>query len=237
MIQYTKSLKPMSSINHNKLMSGKKFLDSFNKNFAEKKKTMLFDRYSLEKEYVARYKFKTKNSSDIKYSLMKVAEETIDRNEARMKLFKYVKLEPLAYEIEKGILERALIEVTINKLQEHFVENIYRDKLNDICSNLDVNDKHIDNQTLLPTLFEDKFAPYFVAFLSADQLHPKRWAEIMMKRQVQDETVNNLQTTDMYQCRKCKERKFKITRLQLRCADESENVFYTCMVCYTTFIK
>jgi len=227
----------MSNTNQQKAMSKKKFLDTFNKHFLEKQKTMLFDKYSLEKEYVARYKFRTKNSSDIKCSLMKIAEELIDRNLARNKLLEYVKIEPIAYEIEKGILEFALINVTINKLQEHFVENIYNDKLYDICTNLDIDDKRVNNQTLLPMLFGDKFSPYFIAFLSPEQLHPKRWAEIMMKRRVQDETVNNLQTTDMYQCRKCKERKFKITRLQLRCADESENVFYTCMVCYTTFIK
>ena len=227
----------MSNNTKNKQMSKQQFIDKFNKDCLKIQKAMILDKHFFEKECVARYKFRTKNSSDIKYSLIKTAEKLLDRKSAVQKILEYVKLEPFAYEIEKGIFEFSLIHVTVNKLQEHFVENIYEDKLYNICTNLDIDDEHVENHTLLPTIFQDKFTPYFLAFLSPEQLHPKRWAEIIMKKRVQDETVNNLQTTDMYQCRKCKERKFKITRLQLRCADESENVFYTCMVCYATFIK
>lgn len=232
-------LKPMSLHIKNKMTSKNNFENIFMKIYAEKLKTLKFDKKSIEKDYVLRYRFKTKNSSDIKYSLLKVAENSINRKNGKTELMKYIKDDFTVADIEKGIFEFSLINVTINKLQDHFVSNIYDEKLYDLCSNLDTTDKNVDNQTLLPTIINNAFSSYlyFVAFLSPEQLHPKRWSEIIVKRQLQDDTVNNLQTTDIYQCRKCKERKFKITRLQLRCADESENVFYTCMVCYTTFIK
>lgn len=213
------------------------YIDNFNKIFHEKVKSFKLNKYFMEREYINSYKFKTKNSNDIKFSLLQKAEDSVDRNMAKSLILTYVKDLYIAEQIEHGLFEFALIYVVINGLNDHFVENVYIDKLYDICSNLDIKNKHIDNQTLLPNIFDNKFNPYFVAFMSPDQIHPKRWAEIIGKLQRREESANNFQTTDMYRCAKCGARKFKITEMQLRCSDEPASRFHTCMVCYHTFIK
>lgn len=225
------------SYEDNKKTSLDKYIDDFNQKCIQKIKSMKLDKHGLEKEYVNNFRFKTRNSNDIKYNLLVKAEEIINRQDAIKKLMKYVKFEHIAYQIEKGLYEFSLIHVTINNIQDHYVENVYLDKLHDLCSNLDINDEYVCNETLIHTVLNGKFNPYFLAFLSPEQLHPKRWADVIQKKQIREDTANNLQTTDIYKCAKCGERKFKITELQIRCADEPMARFVTCMVCYNTFIK
>ena len=235
-----KILKPISDINNkakNNTKSMIEYRNAFNQKCIERAKTLKFDKHGLEREYVNRCKFKTRNSNDIKFALLLAAEETIDRKGAVEKLQKCVKVYHIVDQIEKGIYEFALVHVTINGIQDHYVENVYNDKLNDLCDNLDINNKHICNTTLLPMILEDKFNPYFIAFLTPDQLHPKRWGDVITKQQLRENAANELQTTDIYKCAKCGDRRFKITELQLRSADENMSKFFTCMTCYTTFIK
>jgi DNA-directed RNA polymerase subunit M/transcription elongation factor TFIIS len=67
-------------------------------------------------------------------------------------------------------------------------------------------------------------------------MHPKRWAEILNIRKYREDKENNIATTDLYKCRKCGERKAKISQMQIRCADEPTSTFVTCLVCYNTFV-
>lgn len=201
----------------------------------EQMKSLTIETFNPTKEYLSRYFFVTKNSSDIKIPLLKKAAVLLQRDDARKTLEKYVD-DYIAADIEKGIFEFSLIQVVINKLQDHFVQNIYMDKLNDICVNLDTTDKNVDNQTLLPTIIGTQFRPFFTAFLSPEQIHPKRWAEIAKHYRTKQESVNNVAVTDAYKCSKCGERKMSLSRLQLRCADEPESIFLVCLVCHRTFI-
>lgn len=228
-----KLLKPISNKSNTSMME---YRDAFNKKCSDRAKTLKLDKHGLEREYVNRCKFKTRNSNDIKYNLLIVAEETIDRKSAVEKLKQCVKVYHIVDQIEKGIFEFSLVHVTINGIQDHYVENVYNDKLNDLCDNLDVDNKNICNTTLLPMILEDKINPYFTAFLTPDQLHPKRWGDVITKQQLRENAANELQTTDIYKCAKCGDRKFKITELQLRSADEPVSRFNTCMTCYHTFI-
>lgn len=210
-------------------------LENIKNECLKKFNSVVFDKRGLEKEYLLTYKFKTKNSTDIKISLLKEA-QSIDREHAKAELEKYVFF-PIAHEIEKGIFEFALTHVTTNRLQNHYVVLTYADKLFDICANLDKNNKRINNTTLLPMLHDTTFNPYFTAFLSPEQLHPKKWVDIIKKRQICDEAINTRTYSDIYTCAKCHERKFNITEIQLRCADEPTNRICQCMVCFHTFIK
>jgi predicted metal-binding protein len=193
--------------------------------------------FNPEKEYINMFKFVTKNSNDIKLPLLKYAVKILNRSDSINKLRHFVKNEFVATDIEKGIFEFALVNVVINKFQHILVENIYLDKLSDICDNLDITNCHIDNKTLLPLVTNGSFRPFFVAFLSPDQMHPKRWSATVDKQKAKDDAINNISTTDIYRCGKCGERKMKISRLQLRSADEPENLFLVCLVCFHTFIK
>jgi DNA-directed RNA polymerase subunit M/transcription elongation factor TFIIS len=189
-----------------------------------------------EKDYINKYNFFTKSSNDIKIILLKKAEGLIDRKNAIKKLEKYIE-ESLACEIEKGIFEFSLINVVIHKFQDNFVSNIYFDKLEDICKNLDLTNISIGNTILIETVRSKDFNPKIVAFLSPEQLHPKRWSDIMEKQKIREDVINNISTTDSYKCKKCGESKTKVSRLQLRSADEPENLFIVCLVCYHTTIK
>lgn len=213
------------------------FRKNFEQMYRDKLASIKNDKYFFEREYISVHNFKTKNSSDIKNSLMMMAYKLLDRDIAVKELLKYVKYPHIAIIIEKGLFEFSLINVTINKLQHNMINMIYMDKLYDLCGNLDIDDKKIDNKTLLNVVMQSEFDSYFLSFLSPEQLHPKRWSDIVLKKQLQYDTVNNLQTTDIYKCSKCGERKFKITEIQLRSADEPVSRFHTCMVCHNTFIK
>ena len=97
--------------------------------------------------------------------------------------------------------------------------------------------KKINNTTLLPMLYNVSFNPYFTAFLLPEQLHPKKWIDVVKKKQIRDEAINTQPYSDIYTCAKCHEKKFKISEIQLRCADEPTNKICQCMVCFHTFIK
>lgn len=200
-------------------------------------KNMKGDKHSMDREYINRYKFKTRNSNDITYKLITIAEKTIDREFGRIQLLKYVNRQITADQIEMGIFEFTLIHVIVNNIPNHFVVNIYHDKLNDLCDNLNINDERINNKTLINTVLSNGFNPYFTAFLPPELLHPANWANVIERIKLREKVANEIQTTDIYKCAKCHERKFKIYELQLRCADEPSSKICMCVVCGHVFIK
>uniref|UniRef100_A0A6C0EB08 TFIIS-type domain-containing protein n=1 Tax=viral metagenome TaxID=1070528 RepID=A0A6C0EB08_9ZZZZ len=195
------------------------------------------DTFSYEKEYKKKFNFMTSASSDIKVDFIKYAETNLDRKSAVLKLDKYCKRIDFSYELENGIFEFTLVHATNNEINKELIPLIYNDKLNDICDNLDPDNKRINNKTLLESLHEKKLKPSVIAFLPPEQLHPMRWKDILDKNNLRETTLKNVNTTDIYKCRKCGERKFKITTMQMRCADEPETKILTCLVCYNVFTK
>lgn len=192
----------------------------------------------MSKKTINRFlNFKTKNSLDINMDLILYAFKCIDRRESIKKLRNIIDLNNIVYYLERGIFEFSLLHITNFNLNYNLLESVYNDKLYDLCCNLDINDKKINNKTLLPTILEGNIDPHFIAFLSPEQLHPMRWNDIILKKQRTADTLNNLQTTDKYKCMKCGERKFKVTEIQLRSADEPMSRIHTCMCCGTTFIR
>lgn len=190
----------------------------------------------FQKEYISRYKFKTQAGEDIGYNLIIQAEKTINRSHSIKKFMKYVKEFHIAHQLEAGLFEFSLIKIKIDELPYHFVSSIYSHQLENLCRNLDLNDQSIDNKTLLPMICEDNFDPYLVPFLPPEQMHPQKWSDLIKKRDLQNETANNFQTTDLYKCKKCKMKKFRLTELQLRSADESTSIIAMCLNCNFTFI-
>ncbi len=195
-----------------------------------------YDKRALQKEYVNRYRFRTEASKCISYALVLEAEKTVDRANGIEELLKYVEEPHIAIEMEKGLFEFSLIHVNVTGGPNHFIENVYKFQLNNLCRNLDPNDAGVENKTLFPMIWRDGFDPYIVPFLPPEQLHPMRWLGVIKKRDLQDDVVNGLQTTDMDTCKKCKAKRFKMLELQLRCIDESSSKIYTCTICYYTFI-
>lgn len=211
------------------------FINAVNEKF--KSFPLKTDKRGFQKEYVNRYKFRTQLSGDIGYNLVIQAEKTIDRNKSRNELIKYLKEFHLACELEAGLFEFSLIRVKMDDSPDHFVSSIYMHQLDSICRNLDINDLSVNNKTLLPMICDDGFDPYLVPFLPPEQMHPQKWSDVIKKRDLQSETANNFQTTDIYTCKKCKMKKFRIMSLQTRSADEPETHFVTCMNCFYTFTQ
>jgi len=193
--------------------------------------------FNYKKEYVYLSDFRTQYSKDVKYESIIMAEKLLDRQKAKNALTKVIGHQFIADEIEQGLYEFSLIHVTVNNVQPYFVQNIYNDKLNDLCVNLDIHDSHIENKSLLPAVLSGALDPFFLAFMSPEQLHLERWIDVINKHKRRDETLSNLQTTDLYRCSKCGERKMKVSQMQLRSADEPMTTILTCLVCYKTFTK
>ena len=181
------------------------------------------------------YGFITEHSRDIDPRLIKYAKKEINRAESVLKINELLIDLRLSIGIEKGIFEFSLLHVYMNSLNTPFIGAVYRDKLFDILVNLDTNNKQVNNRNLKANIIEGKIKPEVVAFMSPEQLHPKRWSELILKIKNREDKENNMATTDLYKCKKCKERKCKVTQLQTRSSDEPVTTFVTCLVCYNTF--
>jgi transcription elongation factor S-II len=108
---------------------------------------------------------------------------------------------------------------------------------NDIYDNLDVNNKQINNKTLLPNILDGNIPYHILAFMKMYQIHPDRWNYIINKNNLRDTTLQNVSTTDEFRCARCGERKHKYYIMQTRSADEPATIFYTCIICKKTFTK
>lgn len=181
------------------------------------------------------YGFITEHSRDIDPRLIKHAKKEVNRAESVLKINELLIDLRLSIGIEKGIFEFSLLHVYMNSLNSSFIGAVYRDKLFDIIVNLDTGNKQVNNKNLKANILEGKIKPEVVAFMSPEQLHPKRWSELILKIKNREDKENNMATTDLYKCKKCKERKCKVTQLQTRSSDEPVTTFVTCLVCYNTF--
>ncbi len=182
-----------------------------------------------------KYKFITENSKDLDKKFIFFAEKNIDRAKYIIELSNILNDIKKGIALEKGIFEFSLIHTFMNNLQQKFVISVYLDKMSEIINNINGNEK-INNQTLKQAILTDQIRGELVSFLSPQQMHPKRWAEIMSIRKYREDKENNIATTDLYRCRKCGERKAKVSQMQIRCADEPTSTFVTCLVCYNTFV-
>lgn len=190
------------------------------------------DQIKINKLYLDRYNFLTENSKDINIKLIKYAEDTIDRMKSRIELIKLLNDSDLAIEIEKGLFEFSLIQTTIKNYEYNITPAIYDDKIYDIISNIKDNDTG-----LIEKIRNNLIKPYFIAFLSPQQLNPKAWEDILKKKKYIEDKQNNMAFSDLYLCHKCKSRKCKVTELQIRSVDEPATKFITCLVCYSTWTK
>jgi DNA-directed RNA polymerase subunit M/transcription elongation factor TFIIS len=188
----------------------------------------------IQRKYLDKYNFITDNSRDLDFRFIIFAEKNIDRANNIIKLSTILNDIKKAKMLEKGIFEFALIHTFMNNLQQKFVISVYMDKFDEIINNINGN-KKINNTTLKQSILSGEIRPELVSFLSPQQMHPKRWIEIMNIKKYREDKENNIATTDLYKCRKCGERKSKITQLQIRSADEPMTTFVTCLVCYNAF--
>ncbi len=195
------------------------------------------ENFSYDKEYIKSCDFIMDNSFVLPIDFIKYAEQQINRHENIQKIDEIVNCLNISEDIEKGIFEFALNYVKTHGYPDHFFQLTYNDKLHDLLLNLDVNNKRIENKTLLPNILNAKLSGQIIAFLNMYQLHPMRWKSIIDKNNLRDDTMATVNTTDEYKCGRCGERKHIYYITQTRCIDEPATIFYTCTVCRKTFTK
>jgi DNA-directed RNA polymerase subunit M/transcription elongation factor TFIIS len=195
------------------------------------------ENFSYDKEYIKSCDFIMDNSFVLPIDFIKYAEQQINRPDNIKKIDQIINCLNISEDIEKGIFEFALNYVKTHGYPDHFFQLTYNDKLHDLLLNLDVNNKRIENKTLLPNILNAKLSGQIIAFLNMYQLHPDRWKSIIDKNNLRDDTMATVNTTDEYKCGRCGERKHIYYITQTRCIDEPATIFYTCTVCRKTFTK
>jgi DNA-directed RNA polymerase subunit M/transcription elongation factor TFIIS len=193
--------------------------------------------FSYEREFIRRQKFIMTNSCYIPINLIKFAQTEIDRKYIVQEFDKFINCLSISMQIEKGLFEFSLNYIKTCLLEWTDFKAIYMDKFFEICENLDMDNKKINNRTLLPSLLNGTIAAQTVPFLKMYQLHPLQWKHIIDKNNLRDLTLYTVNTTDEMKCGRCGERKHTYYITQTRSADEPATVFYTCINCKKTFTK
>lgn len=214
-------------------------IENFRKLCLSKLSSLKFDKHSIEKEKIKLYNFMTDSANDIPYELLIEAEKSIDRKSAVEQLTKFLKDVMLAIELERGLFEYTLIHILTKKLQHHYCSSTYLMELYNICHNLDIYNKEINNKTLCPAIQKGELNPRLVPFLSPQQIHPKRWLSVLQKKAREEQALSSVATYDDPEnpCKNCGNIKFHAYEQQLRSADEPANKFIICIDCgYTVII-
>lgn len=164
------------------------------------------------------------------------------RTDSLNKLYTVLNDEQMSKDIEIGchIFTKEYVIAHTNELlhdyvsqeyQDNFINTytveIYKTKINEILYNLN----KANNPTLIFKLEDGSILPKTVAFLEFDNIDPTCWKPIVEKLKYREEKENNIATTNMFTCTKCKESRCTIKQLQIRSADEPMTVFVTCVVC------
>ena len=160
----------------------------------------------------------------------------VDRECALKQLKAYIHNFKIILEIEDSIYKYTLLYIEQKNIKKKYHDSIYKHKLFNLCKNLDINDASVNNDYLLNAILTGQVNPNIVAFLTPQQLFPKKWENIIKKQMRENDAMLSVETTDEYVCPKCTERKCTVDTVQLRSADEPANKIVTCIVCGYTLI-
>lgn len=147
-----------------------------------------------------------------------------------IKLAEFLENISLAIKIEYGIIEHTILYAIDNKLDEVLIISIYNEKCNELFDLLDKNSK-LYSQELIEKIHSNMINAQKIAFLDPYDLNENNWKEIREKINYKNHVKTNHETTDMYKCPKCGERKATVMLLQTRGADEPITTFITCQHC------
>ena len=139
----------------------------------------------------------------------------------------------ISNKIEKSIFNFSNEYVQNNNISSEFVDSVYIDKKNELIANLDEK----FNKTFLQQIKNKEIDLDNIAYLETFDIDPEYWKPIQDRIQLRQDKIKNVSTTDIFKCKKCKERRCTFTKIQTRSADEPMTLFVTCLVCGFTFKK
>jgi len=149
----------------------------------------------------------------------------MNRDKCSKELGSILKDNTLGYKIESGLHEFSIEYSKNYNCPSEFINEVYKNKFNDIIHNLKLND------SLITRLVDNSIVPEELAYLEFDKLDPTYWTPIAKILKYREDKTNNIATTNMFTCGKCKESRCTVKQMQTRSADEPMTVFVTCTVC------
>jgi DNA-directed RNA polymerase subunit M/transcription elongation factor TFIIS len=156
------------------------------------------------------------------------------RNETINDLNKFINNKNISKTLEESLHNFSIDYITTKNIDLSLLQSIYWDKKMDIIENIN-KESSVKNKKLLKKIIKNKINIESIPYLDPQELHPEHWKPYVDNLKLRQEKANNIATTDMFQCGKCKERKCTVAQMQTRSADEPMTVFVTCQECGHTF--
>jgi len=116
--------------------------------------------------------------------------------------------------------------IKLNNIADNFVELVYKTKSNELLKCL-----NSENEYLLTELKNGGITEDDLPLIKPQELNKKQWDHVVKRLEYIQFKKDNMATTDVYECRKCKDRKCHIYQAQTRSADEPMTTFVTCVTC------
>lgn len=124
--------------------------------------------------------------------------------------------------IEKSIFNYTKDYILDNHKNENLFENIYNYKKNSLLnSDIDFNNMHIDLSV--------------IAYLKPNELKPECFTEIQNKINKRNEKKNHIEYSEVYVCKRCKQKKCISSVVVTRGLDENLTTLITCHNCGNVF--
>ena len=135
-----------------------------------------------------------------------------------------IKIDPA--ELDKSINNYCNIYINLNNINKAYLESTYKTKSNELLKCLDS-----ENEYLINALRTNEISVEDLPYIKPQDLNKKQWDKIVKRLEYIEFKKNNMATTDIYECRKCKQSKCYVYQAQTRSADEPMTTFVTCTVC------
>lgn len=163
------------------------------------------------------------------------------RNYAR-KLLLIITNDPgISRDIERGVLRQTIRQIINHGVngrtwKDPVVKEAYTTIFHKVYRNLvpSSDDQSVGNPKLLDFVKNGTIPAEDVATMDPAKLWPEKWREMEeahIMRQIATLETTNEAATNLFLCRKCKNRKCVYTEVQTRSADEPMTTFICCLVC------
>jgi transcription elongation factor S-II len=129
-------------------------------------------------------------------------------------------------QIEKSIHNFSIDYASVNETP-YLLDQIYDTKGDEILKLI----KDPENDYFITAIKNKKIDLEQIAFLKPDELNPEKYNKIIKKKALEEYKKNNQATSNVFECKKCKNKKCQVTQRQTRAADEPATTFVTCMEC------
>lgn len=128
--------------------------------------------------------------------------------------------------LDESIYKYCMTYISLHNINSVYIESTYKTKCNELLKSLNP-----ENEYLMNALMNKEILVIDLPYIKPQILNFKQWDPIVKRLEYIDFKKNNMATTDVYQCRQCKERKCYVYQAQTRAADEPMTTYVTCTIC------